>query len=421
MGFPLKSQEISITLPLSKKEVAHLNLCPATCLDAALLPALGNCGTLYTVLGGFDTFLCRLEGAYLGTLQSAKQFVGQDDRQHPVVQYLLNALSFAPKAIPHYSVVSEAEHPALFTPRQKRYHAGLWPMAYKDSLFRSIFGNEKSALALYNAVHGTSHDARDTDVVMNTLNETLWTPRKNDLSFLINRSLVVVAEHQSTINYNMPYRMLQYVCRLFENGINDRKAVYRQALVRHARPRFIVLLNGTLAFPDHQRMRLSDSFEQVAGFDGVTLELEIDVYNVNEGRNSSIIEASKELKGYAYFVSRVRVHERELVALGEAPVGEEKMKTAIRLAIRDCKDAGLLREFWENMSQEELNMLVNEWDMKTALEVREEEGFERGIERGIERGVETVAANALAEGASIEFVHKITGLDVGAIAELAAD
>jgi len=40
------------------------------------------------------------------------------------------------------------------------------------------------------------------------------------------------AEHQSTINENMPYRMLQYVCRLFEKGIEDKKAVYRQALGR---------------------------------------------------------------------------------------------------------------------------------------------------------------------------------------------
>jgi len=307
-------------------------------------------------------------------------------------------------------------------------------MAYKDSLFRSIFGNEKSALALYNAVHGTSHDARDTEVVMNTLNETLWTPRRNDLSFLINRGLVIVAEHQSTINYNMPYRMLQYVCRLFEKGIENKKAVYRQALVKHARPRFIVLLNSTAAFPDHKKMRLSDSFEQVAGFDGVTLELEIDVYNVNEGRNSSIIEACAELKGYAHFVSRVRAHEKGLAARGEKPGGEETMKAAIRLAIQDCKSADLLRDFWENMSQEELNMLVNEWDMETALEVREEEGFERGVgigmergvgigmERGMEKGVgigvETVAVNALAKGLPFELIHELTGLDTETITSL---
>ncbi|MCL2190890.1 MAG: hypothetical protein FWB79_02755 [Treponema sp.] len=295
-------------------------------------------------------------------------------------------------------------------------------MAYKDSLFRSIFGNEKSALALYNAVHGTCHDARDTEVVINTLGETLWTPRKNDLSFLVNRGLVVVAEHQSTINENMPYRMLQYVCRLFENGVTDKKAVYKQALVKHARPRFIVLLNSASAFPDRKKMRLSDSFERVAGFDGVALELEIDVYNVNEGRNSSILEACAELKGYAHFVSRVRAHEKGLAARGEKPGGEEAMKTAIRLAIQDCKNAGLLREFWENMSQEEINMLANEWDMETALEVREEEGFEKGmgigLEKGVGIGVETVAANALAKGYSIEQVYEITGLDTETITGL---
>jgi len=117
-------------------------------------------------------------------------------------------------------------------------------------------------------------------------------------------------------------------------------------------------------------------------------ELEIDVYNVNEGQNSSILEACEELKGCAHFVFRVRVHEKELVARGEKPGGEEAMMKAIRLAIQDCKDANLLKMFWEDMSQEEINMLANEWDMKTALEVREEEGFERGREEGVGIGME---------------------------------
>ncbi|MCL2191043.1 MAG: hypothetical protein FWB79_03535 [Treponema sp.] len=295
-------------------------------------------------------------------------------------------------------------------------------MAYKDSLFRSIFGNEKSALALYNAVHGTDLGMKDTEVVMNTLDETLWTPRKNDLSFLVNRSLVVIVEHQSTINENMPYRMLQYVCRLFENGVTDKRTVYRKTLVRHPRPRFIVFFNGSSAFPDHKKMRLSDSYEPVAGFDGAALELEIDVYNVNDGRNRSILEACKELKGYAYFVSRARLHEKELAARNE---GSDRMGitlNAIRQAIRDCKDADLLKTFWEKMSQEEINMLANEWDMETALEVEREEGFEKGVEKGIEkgmeRGVETVAVNALAEGMPIDLVRKITGLDTETITSL---
>ena len=53
-----------------------------------------------------------------------------------------------------------------------------------------------------------------------------------------------------------------------------------------------------------------------------------------------------------------------------------------------------------------------------------ESGIERGIEQGIERGLEAkgleVALNALAEGFTVEQVHKITGLDLETIAGLRA-
>ena len=93
---------------------------------------------------------------------------------------------------------------------------------------------------------------------------------------------------------------------------------------------------------------------------------------------------------------------------------EEAVKAAIKLAIQNCKSTDLLRNFWENVSQEELNMLVNEWDMETALEVREEEGFERGMEKG----VETVAVNALTEGLPFDLIRKLTGLDTETITSL---
>jgi len=81
-------------------------------------------------------------------------------------------------------------------------------MAYKDSMFRSLFGNKKSALELYNALHGTDYSERDTEIIINTLSEAVFSPQKNDLSFIINGKLVVMVEHQSTINENMPFRFL---------------------------------------------------------------------------------------------------------------------------------------------------------------------------------------------------------------------
>jgi predicted transposase/invertase (TIGR01784 family) len=47
-----------------------------------------------------------------------------------------------------------------------------------------------------------------------------------------------------------------------------------------------------------------------------------------------------------------------------------------------------------------------------------EEGLEKGLEKGREQGIMDTARNALAEGASIEFVQTITGLDMETVKSL---
>jgi len=271
-------------------------------------------------------------------------------------------------------------------------------MPYKDSLFRTLFANENAILRLFNALYGTDYHEHDTKITINTLDDTLLSLQKNDLSFMVNGKLVVLLEHQSTINQNMPLRLLGPIARIFENGITDKKAPFRSAMIKLPRPDFIVLYNGAGPYPDRKILRLSEAFEKLAGFDEIKLELEVTVYNINAGRNERILDRSVELKGYAYFVSRVRSHEAVLKREG---AGEGKTLTllAIRHAIQDCKKEGLLLDFWEKMTQEEANMLVSELDMNLALEVREEEGFERGMERGREEGVEMGLEKGKAETA----------------------
>ena len=65
---------------------------------------------------------------------------------------------------------------------------------------------------------------------------------------------------------------------------------------------------------------------------------------------------------------------------------------------------------------------MHEWNMDEALAFRYEEGREEGRERGLEQGLaqgrEQTARKALAEGATLEFVSKITGLDAETVARL---
>jgi predicted transposase YdaD len=69
-------------------------------------------------------------------------------------------------------------------------------------------------------------------------------------------------------------------------------------------------------------------------------------------------------------------------------------------------------------------MLYDEWKLEDALVVEREEGWEEGWEKGREdgweKGREAVAQNALKEGASVEFIQKITGLPAEIIRNLAS-
>jgi hypothetical protein len=150
---------------------------------------------------------------------------------------------------------------------------------YKDSLFRSLFGNKEAFLSFYSAVSGSNY-GEDTEVAINTLSDTLFTSKKNDVSGIFDRKLVVVAEQQASVNENMPFRVLSPIARLIENSINDRNAVYRQSLVKLPRPEFIVLYNGSAGYPDRTTLRLSDTFERVEGNAAVNLELTVKVYKI---------------------------------------------------------------------------------------------------------------------------------------------
>jgi hypothetical protein len=50
----------------------------------------------------------------------------------------------------------------------------------------------------------------------------------------------------------------------------------------------------------------------------------------------------------------------------------------IAYTVTYCKEHGILKDFLENLSPEEVNMLAAEWKLEDALRVREEEGIQKG-------------------------------------------
>ena len=82
---------------------------------------------------------------------------------------------------------------------------------YKDSVFVDLFSTDEKAkerfLSLYNALHGTKLPLH-CPIEQLKLDNTMYRGLINDVSCLVDNKIIVLAEHQSTINENMPSQRL---------------------------------------------------------------------------------------------------------------------------------------------------------------------------------------------------------------------
>ena len=252
---------------------------------------------------------------------------------------------------------------------------------YKDSVFIKLFSNKKEIINLYNAIKDTNYDIEKTEIEIITLEKVLFMERNNDLCFTIDNKLVVLIEHQSTINNNMPLRFLLYIAREYEK-ILDENNIYKKKLVKIPTPEFIVLYNGERNYEERKLLKLSDAFYNN---ENVKLELIVDIININYNKNINIINKSKTLNEYSYFIYLVR----ENIKNNKDKVKKEDLiKYSIEKTIKECIEKNILKEFLKMNSSEVLNMLYTEFKIEKAEKIWKEEAFQDGIEVGISKGRE---------------------------------
>jgi len=275
---------------------------------------------------------------------------------------------------------------------------------FKDSVFTTLFSGPDQLRELYSALKGITLPA-DIPVSINTLEKVFFMDLINDISFEIGGKLVVLIEHQSTLNPNMAFRLLLYIARVLEKLFESR-TLYSRKPVSIPWPEFFVLYNGKEEFPDERISKLSELFEKPADI-GLPeeahpfLELEVKIININEGMNEIIMNRCKKLAEYSVLVSRIHAFRKELGDLEEG----------IKKAIQFCHVHGILKEYLETHGAEVLNMILTEWNTEDAIAVARDEGLEKGRE---ENRIEN-ARKALEKGLAPEIIQEITGLDIETI------
>ena len=280
---------------------------------------------------------------------------------------------------------------------------------HKDSLFIDLFCKDKKVgkenfISLYNALHQTKLDLEHTDLREVNIENILYMALSNDIAMLVDGRLIVLVEHQSTINENMPLRLLEYVSRIYEQLIptEDR---YEKKMIKIPYPEFYVFYNGTEEYPVEKELRLSDAFilpeDKYSKDKKISLEILVKVININIDKENPILKQCRALQEYSTLIELIRETKRENP---KAP-----LEKALSKAIND----GILEEYLKRKSTEVRNMLIAEYSYETDIKVQRREAAEQAK-------IET-AKNLLTMNLSLEQIAQATSLSLEKIQELASD
>jgi len=246
---------------------------------------------------------------------------------------------------------------------------------YRDTVFRKLFGEDKgNALSLYNAVNHTTYTDPD-GLEYTTLEDVIYMKYKNDVSFLVDKTLSLY-EHQSSYNPNMPLRGFLYYADLYRKLIRRSERLYGKHLLKIPRPHYIVFYNGSEKDMEEERrtLRLSDAFETDTS--AGEYEWTATMININSGKNQSVMDNCHVLYEYAVFVAKIKKYRDSM-----------ELKEAIDLAVRECIEENILRDFLEQHRREVCDMCLTEFDEKKYEDVLREEGRKEGLAEGRKKEV----------------------------------
>ena len=271
---------------------------------------------------------------------------------------------------------------------------------YRDTLFRNFFNEPTRLLSLCNALLGLDY-SNPAEVEINTLETNFFSALKNDISCRLHDQFLILVEHQSTINNNMPFRCLSYVAELFNNLVDDKNRLYRKEIFCLPSPKFFVFYDGNEPESLQRTMRLSDAFND----ENPSLELVVTSFNINAGLNQPLLQKCPELNDYSTLIGKVK----QGLAAGLA------RRAAIIDAVNWCIESGIMTDYLSAKRNEVFTMLDWQWNIDDAKVAWKEEGREEGKNQRSEE----IALNLIRMGLPIQTICDATDLSPQRIQELA--
>ena len=224
---------------------------------------------------------------------------------------------------------------------------------------------------VYNALHQEKITSKD-QIQFVRLANVLFRKVRNDVSFIVNNRLLVLLEHQSTINENLPFRCLEYVVALYQAMVDQRLKFLPKKMELLA-PEFYVIYNGDAPYPAIKEQKLSSLFKESKRLP--QLELVVTVININHHDNEDFLESCPFLKGFKNLANKVKKY--------KGIYGKQGYIMAIEECIRENSK---ISDYLMRKMQEVAEMFSEEYNYLAELEASQLIGIEAGKIEGRREG-----------------------------------
>ena len=279
-----------------------------------------------------------------------------------------------------------------------------------DKIFRTVLDRKSDAIVLINKALNTQLELQDIEKYNSSFINKVFQNREADIVYKIkDRSIFILIEHQTKVDYLMPYRILEYEVAIMQSAIDLDKIKNKESKIPLVIP--IVLYTGNKKW--NAKKYLEENQEKIEGIEnGLGNYNLIDINEMTEKElledNSFIskmilIEKSKNTENIVEILEKiVKITKEE---------DKETLRRIISIILEEKIGITKAKELIEKMEGDEGNMLAVVDMIRRENQMYIEIGKKEGkIEGKLEEKIKIVT-NMLKEKFNVEMIQKITGVD----------
>ena len=280
-----------------------------------------------------------------------------------------------------------------------------------DKIFKLILAEKKQAIELINKVLNLSPKLTEDEIERYSTEHIDYLLRESASDFVYKMKQMDVfflLEHQSTIDYNMPKRILEYEVEIIKEVVKGKRLTKNN----HKLPMVIPIVIYTGSRRWNVEKYIQDCQVILKGAEKVKLG-EYYVIDVNDYSN-------EELENDELFLSKVLLleklkREEEIIQVLDRIIHTEKdsknqeiLKRVIAFILKGKISDKNIEKLVKKLEREEPDMIIEV--LQKENERQRKIGIREGVKQGIKQATLKIAKKMLQSGIKLEEIEKVTGL-----------